>query len=414
MTATTTAVDTDTDELPAFPMPREWPLDPPPALAELRRHGQPLTRVRLWDGSTTWLVTRHAQIREILHSPAFSSDTSRPGFPKATPAAAALAGDKTRWLVRLDPPEHTRLRRMLAKEFTSGRVAALRPMVQDIAGGLIDRLVEARPGPDASVDLVQALALPVPATVICRILGIPDEDREFFQDRTYVAMSAGASPLDVRAAFADLHDYLDRLLREKEEAPGDDLLGRVIVDQVRPGDLAHEELLTIARLLLIAGHDTTANMIGLIALSLAQYPDQAELLRGNPGLIPGAVEELLRYHSVGNHGLSRIATADVEIGGQLVRAGEGVLLSLNSGNRDEEAFERPDALDLTRSAPAHLAFGAGIHRCLGVPLAVLELEVVLAGLVERLPGLSLAAPLEQLSFRHDMLTYGVRALPVRW
>jgi cytochrome P450 len=155
-------------------------------------------------------------------------------------------------------------------------------------------------------------------------------------------------------------------------------------------------------------------MIGLIGLSLAQHPDQAELLRADPRLIPGAVEELLRYHSVGNHGLSRIATADVEIGGQLVRAGEGVLLSLNSGNRDEEAFERPDVLDLTRSAPAHLAFGAGIHRCLGVPLAVLELEVVLAGLVERLPGLQLAVPLEQLSFRHDMLTYGVRALPVRW
>jgi len=404
----------DTDEPPPFPMPRRWPLDPPPALAELRRRGQPLTRVRLWDGSTAWLVTRHAQIREVLHSPAFSSDTSSPGFPKATRAAAALAGDATRWLVRLDPPEHTRIRRILAKEFAPRRVAAMRPIVQCAADTLIERLAEAPPEPDGAVDLVRELALPMPATVICRILGVPNEDREFFQDRTHVAMSADASPYEVRAAFADLRDDLDRLLREKENDPADDLLGRLIVDQLRPGELTHEELLTIARLLLIAGHDTTANMVGLIGLSLARHPDQAELLRENPQLIPGAVEELLRYHSVGNHGLSRIATADVRIGGQLVRAGEGVLLALNSGNRDEAAFERPDVLDLSRGASAHLTFGAGIHRCLGAPLALLELEVVLAGLLERLPGLRLAVPLEQLSFRHDMLTYGVRALPVRW
>ncbi|GLW72650.1 cytochrome P450 [Kitasatospora phosalacinea] len=420
MTAGTTAsttvsstVSTAPAPLPAFPMPRTDPLDPPPALAELRRSGQALTRVRLWDGSTSWLAARHADVRAVLHSPHFSSDTSREGFPKATAAAAALAagGGGTRWLVRMDPPDHTVIRRMIGKEFTAGRVAAMRPMVERITHELLDGLL-ARP--ERSADLLAALGLPLPATVICLILGVPAEDREFFQDKTYTAMSANASPEEVGGAFGELLEYLDALVREKEARPTDDLLGRLVVDQVRPGALSHEDLLGIARLLLIAGHDTTANMVGLTGLSLALHPEQAARLRADPTLVPGAVEELLRYHSVGNHGLSRIATADVEIGGQLVRAGEGVLLSLNSANRDAAVFERPDELDLSRAAPQHLAFGAGIHRCLGVPLAVLELEVVLEALVRRLPGLRLAVPLEELSFRHDMLTYGVRALPVTW
>jgi cytochrome P450 len=416
MTDTVTETGAAT-ELPGYPMARAagCPFDPPPQLNRLQAE-TPVSRVRIWDGSTPWLFTRYADQRAILTDPRFSADTRRDGYPSVSPGVKARR-QESRAFIAMDNPEHDVHRRMLTSTFMIKRVAAMRPRIQAIVDGLIDDMVAA--GPPA--DLVRDFALPVPSLVICELLGVPYTDHDFFQ-RCSRAIIARDTPAEESLRVTDeLKAYLADLVDRKLADPADDLLSRLVEQQLKPGVLTREQIADMAVLLLVAGHETTANMIALGTLALLEHPEQLAELRAaddSPeyaALLANAVEELLRYLTIVHSGRRRVATEDVEIGGVLVRAGEGVILSNDVGNRDAEAFpDEPDRLDIHRPARHHVAFGYGIHQCLGQPLARVELQVVYSTLYRRLPELALAVPPADLRFKHEMIVYGVHELPVTW
>ncbi len=405
---------TDTLDAAAFPMQRICPFDPPPELG-LRRADAPVSRVRIWDGSTPWLITRYDDQRAVLADPRFSADSRKPGFPYQGPALKARR-DRNRAFISMDNPEHDKFRRMLTRDFMIKRIEALRPRIQSIVDGLIDDLLEQ--GPPA--DLVSTFALPVPSLVICELLGVPYADHDYFQQRSRLMISQLTTPEDAVRAADELKQYLVDLIKVKEKEPTDDLLGRLVVSQLQTGSLTVEAIADMAVLLLVAGHETTANMIGLGTLALLRNPEQLALVRAagdntDPALISNTVEELLRYLTIVHTGRRRVATEDVEVGGQLIRAGEGVIVANDAGNRDASIFDGdPDQLDVQRDARHHIAFGYGIHQCLGQPLARVELQVVYGTLYRRLPELALAIPFEDVRFKHDMIVYGVHELPLTW
>ncbi|MFG2092946.1 cytochrome P450 [Streptomyces sp. NPDC048612] len=380
------------------------PFDPAPEIARAHRE-EPVTRATLWDGSACWLVTRHEDVRQVLGDPRFSADAHRPGFPFLTAGAREFATGNTSF-IRQDDPEHARLRRMLTADFMVKKMEAMRPEVQRLTDELLDRMTEGR----QTADLVAEFALPLPSLVICLLLGVPYDDHEFFQQRSSVLLGLRSTPAQVRAAQQELHDYLCRLADSKRRAPDDGIVSRLVAR----GALDDAEIAAMGRLLLVAGHETTANMTALSTLTLLRNPGQLARLRADPSLIKGAVEELLRYLTIVHNGLPRVADEDVVVGGRTIRAGEGVLCTLNTANRDEAVFPGSEALDVGRDARRHVAFGFGVHQCLGQPLARVELQTALETLLRRLPGLRLDAPFEDLPFRHDMGIYGVHALPVAW
>ncbi|WP_103759716.1 cytochrome P450 [Streptomyces sp. SM10] len=390
-----------------FPMPRTTgcPFDPPPALKAEQEQG-PLRKVRLWDGTTPWLVTRYTDQRTLLADPRISADVTRPGYPSPAP----LRGSGFSFIL-MDDPEHARQRRMVTAPFTIRRVEALRPAVQKIVDGLIDEMLS---GP-ARTDLVQAFALPVPSLVICALLGVPYADHDFFQENSRALISRSAAPEERAAAHGRLTGYLDELMGDKIARPADDLLSG-LGTRVEAGELTRLEAAEMGVLLLLAGHETTANMIALGTLALLEHPDQLALLRDtdDPKTVAGAVEELLRYLNITHGGRRRVAREDIEIAGEVIRAGEGIIVPNDIGNRDPEVFSDPDRLDLRRDARRHVAFGFGVHQCLGQPLARMELQVVYSTLYRRIPTLRLDTGLEQLSFKHDGAVYGVHELPVAW
>ncbi|MET9243443.1 cytochrome P450 [Nonomuraea sp. NPDC003709] len=396
-------------EVPEFPMAREarCPFDPAPGLYAQREQG-PLTRVRLWDGSTPWLVTGYAEQRAVLADPRVSADLSNPGYPATVPLPA---GGVKRSFIGMDDPEHARLRRMVTAPFAIKRIEAMRPSVQKIVDDLIDDLL-AGPKP---VDLVEAFALPVPSLVICELLGVPYADHDFFQDTSKTIINRTSTPEERQAGHQALHAYLDGLVGEKLANPGDDLLSG-LAERVKAGELAQDEAARMGALMLIAGHETTANMIALGTLTLLRHPGQLALLcdGDDPKLVASTVEELLRYLNIVHNGRLRVATEDLEVAGQTVRAGEGLIMVNEMGNRDPEAFPDPDELDIRRDARRHVAFGFGVHQCLGQPLARMELQVVYGTLYRRIPTLKLATELDRVPFKHNGLVYGVFELPVTW
>jgi cytochrome P450 len=312
----------------------------------------------------------------------------------------------------MDDPDHARLRRMVMGTFAIRRVEALRPSIQRIVDERIDALL-AGPRP---VDLVEAFALPVPSLVICRLLGVPYADHDFFQRRTRLLVVRDQAVDRVTAAVDELTEYLDGVIASKLAKPADDVLSRLAVEHVATGDLSRREAALMAVLLLIAGHETTANMIALGTLTLLEHPDQLAAIRDtdDPALIAGAVEELLRYLTIAHSGRRRIALEDIEIDGHTIHASDGIVLAADAANRDERSFPDPDRLDVHRDARGHVAFGFGVHQCLGQPLARVELQVAYGTLYRRIPGLRLAVPLEQIRFKHDSNVYGVYELPVTW
>jgi cytochrome P450 len=403
-----TVTETITEPLD-YPMRRAagCPFDPPAGL----RTQEPITKVRLWDGSTPWLVTRYADQRALLGDPRVSSDSRRPGYPYQNRSLRARR-QQTPSLITMDDPEHRRLRQMVTSPFTIRKMETLRPAVQRIVDDLIDAML-AGPKP---VDLVAGFALPVPSLVICALLGVPYQDHDFFQSRSRTLIGTGASVEDVLEAQRELTDYLNRLVDAKLTDPGDDLLSTLAVRRVRTGELTRAELAMMGMLLLVAGHETTANMIALGTLALLEHPEQLAVLRAadDPGVIRGAVEELLRYLTITHSGRRRVALADIEIAGVVIREGDGIVLPNDVGNRDAAAFPHPDRLDVRRDARRHLAFGFGVHQCLGQPLARMELQVAYGTLYRRIPGLRLAANIEDIPFKHDGIVYGVYELPVTW
>ncbi|MFE1835691.1 cytochrome P450 [Streptomyces sviceus] len=403
------AVPAAPDSLPEFPMPREarCPFDPPPALKDLQEK-TPLTKVRLWDGSEPWLVTRYADQRAVLGDLRVSADTDSPGYPtKASPEA----GEGKLSFIMMDDPEHARLRRMVTAPFAVKKVEALRPAVQRIVDDLIAGML-ARSGP---VDLVEEFALPIPSLVICELLGVPYDDHAFFQENTKTMVHRDATPEQRGQASREVANYLATLIGKRLAEPREDLLSS-IAGRITAGEIDHRQATEMALLLLIAGHETTANMIALGTLALLQNPDQLALLResGDPKFVAGAVEELLRYLHITHLGRRRAVTEDIEIAGQVIKAGEGVIMANEIANRDPDVFPDPDRLDLTRDARRHVAFGFGVHQCLGQPLARMELQVVYGTLYRRIPTLKLACALEDVKFKHDAFIYGVHELPISW
>ncbi|MCX0245364.1 cytochrome P450 [Streptomyces drozdowiczii] len=392
----------------AFPQDRTCPYHPPAGYPSESRGQRSVSRVRLFDGRTVWLVTGHAEARALLADPRLSSDRSHPDFPLFAPRLAAVKQRRVE-LLGVDDPEHNAQRRMLIPSFTVRRTAALRPRIQETVDRLLDAMVAQ--GPPA--ELVGAFALPVPSMVICALLGVPYGDHEFFEDRSRKLLR-GPGPADVVAAREDLDAYFRELIERKRRDPGDGLLDELIAKQLETGAVERDALVRLAEILLVAGHETTANMISLGTYTLLLHPDQlARLTGGGAEAVPAAVEELLRYLSIAD-GLSRVAVEDIEIGGETLRAGEGVLLSTAVINRDAAAFEAPDELDLGRGARNHVAFGFGIHQCLGQNLARAELEIALPALFRRLPDLRLAVPPEEVPFKPGDTVQGLLELPVTW
>lgn len=361
--------------------------------------------MRYPDGHVGWLATGHAVVRAVLADRRFSNRNELrhwpvplPGGPR--PASATLAG----MFSRMDPPEHTRYRRMLAGYFTARKMAALRGYVENVVAEHLDRIAE-RGSP---ADLVPEFALPVPSVVVCELLGVPYADRELFQRNTSVLFELGATGPRSSLAWAALFDYLGGLVRSRRADPGDDL-----ISALTGTDLSDHELAVVGVTLLVAGHETTANALSLGVFSLLCRPEWAAGL-GEPDSVDGVVEELLRHQTIVHIGPTRAALEDVEIAGEVIRAGEVVTLSLPAANRDPAQFADPDAFDSTRQGNAHLAFGYGVHQCLGQHLARVELRVAFPALFNRFRGLRLAVPPEQVRTRADMGIYGLHGLPVKW
>ncbi|MEU4446194.1 cytochrome P450 [Actinosynnema sp. NPDC050801] len=383
--------------------PAGRPFDPAEGLARLR----PLTRMVFPDGHEGWLVTGHRLGRAVMADPRFSSRYELMHSPQPRAAVAdgqrfppAAPGD----FIGMDPPRHTRYRKLLTGKFTVRRMRLLTERVEQIAADHLDAMQ--RQGPP--VDLVEAYAQPLPALTICELLGVPYDERDFFLKHTATLNDLNATQEQNVEAMNGLGGMLYGLVQAKRAEPTDDLLGDLTTT-----DLTDEELAAVAALLLGAGLDTTANMIGLGTFALLTHPDQLAALRDDPGLTGRAVEELLRYLTITPTGV-RTALADVELDGQVVKAGETVALAVNAANRDPEVFPDPDRLDLRRSATGHVAFGHGIHQCLGQQLARVELRVAFPALLARFPGLRLAVPPEAVPLRDNQDIYGVHSLHVTW
>ncbi|WP_043471601.1 cytochrome P450 [Kitasatospora sp. MBT66] len=377
-------------------------LDPGPALGEAQRE-DPVRRVRdFWLHRTGeyWLVTRHADVRRVL--------ADQETFAMYDAQRAPILPNE---LLNMDPPEHTRLRRVLTPEFTGKRIRALEPMIRARTGELIDAM-EAR-GPAA--DLMADFALPLPLGVICALLGVPDPDQGEFHRWSRTTLDLGLPMEERLAAGRESHAYTASLVAEKRRSPDDGMIGMLVREH---GDAVSDaELVGVCELLLLAGHVTVSNTIGLAVLALLARPEQAARLReadeADP-VIDGAVEELLRYLSVSSTALARTARYDTEIGGVPIKAGDQVVCQLPVANRDPELGAGTDRLDIGRKPLSHLAFGHGPHHCLGAPLARAELRIALPALLRRLPGLALACPAEEVSYRVNNEVYGLHALPVTW
>ncbi|WP_030455844.1 cytochrome P450 [Herbidospora cretacea] len=403
----------DTGELTGLRLPveRGCPFAPPDAYERLREQA-PINKIRLASGGEAWWVAGHEEARAVLVDGRFSSDKRKDGFPLFTLDAATLRQLRSQppLMLGMDGAEHSAARRAVIGEFTVRRLAALRPRIQDIVDHFIDDMLATDQRP---VDLVQALSLPVPSLVICELLGVPYTDHDFFQSRTTMMVSRTALE-ERQRAFAELRAYIDDLITRKESEPGDDLLSRQIARQRQEGTLDHASLVSLAFLLLTAGHETTANMISLGVVGLLTHPEQLAAVKADPDRTPMAVEELLRYFTIADGVTSRLATEDVQIGGVGIKAGEGIIVSMLSANWDPAAFIDPGELDVERGARHHLAFGFGPHQCLGQNLARMELQIVFDTLFRRIPTLRLAAPAEDLPFKTDAVIYGVHELPVTW
>ncbi|MFD3620047.1 cytochrome P450 [Streptomyces sp. NPDC058676] len=392
----------------AFPQSRTCPYHPPTAYDPLRT-ARPLTRITLFDGRPAWLVSGHAAARALLADPRLSTDRTRPDFPAPSARFAAVRDRKTA-LLGVDDPEHRTQRRMMIPSFTLKRATELRPRIQQVVDERIDAMIAQ--GPPA--ELVSAFALPVPSTVICALLGIPYADHDFFEGQSR-RLLRGPTPADTMDARDQLESYVGELIdrKEKRREPGDGVLDELVHRQLRDGEIDRQEAISLAIVLLVAGHETTANMISLGTYTLLQHPERLAELRDDPALVPTAVEELVRMLSIAD-GLLRSATADIEVAGTTIRAGDGVVFGTSVINRDEEVYTDPDTLDWHRSARHHVAFGFGIHQCLGQNLARAELEIALHTLFERLPGLRLAAPADEIPFKPGDTIQGMLELPVTW
>jgi cytochrome P450 len=404
VTATTSDFCSET-ELPVIPAQRaaHCPLHPPPEFVKWRE--EPGLRRALWGGQPVWSVSRYQDIRAALVDPRLSADTIsstiKPSSDDGIPVIFA----------RIDDPEHHRLRRMMTSQFTFRRCEAMRPQIQDMVDDYLRKMIDN--GPPA--DIVRDFALPVPSLVIALLLGVPPEDLGLFQYNTSLGLGTRSSEEQKAQAFAAMYVYIEELVKRKEREPGNDLISRLVTDYVATGQLNRETTAMTGVIMMQAGHETTANMIALGTVALLEHRDVFERLgrTDDPAVIANAIEELMRYLTIVHAQVDRVAIEDLTIGGQLIRAGDKVLMNLPAGNWDSEFVENPETLDIDRNTRGHLGFGYGAHQCIGANLARVEMQVAFATLARRLPGLQLAVSPDALQFK-DSDIYGMKELPITW
>ncbi|SCF68644.1 cytochrome P450 [Streptomyces sp. Ncost-T10-10d] len=389
--------------------PTAYPFNTPDGLQladayERARDRPGLLRVQMEYGEPAWLVTRYADARLVLGDQRFSRAA---GASHDEPRQSE--GRRDGGILSMDPPDHTRLRSLVAKAFTVRQIEKLRPQVRELTAGLLDDMEAA--GPPA--DLVDLYALPLPVAVICRMLGVPTEDRPRFRVWSDDALSTSSlTAAEFDASREELRAYMAGLIEQHRQSPQDDLMTALIEARDGGDRLSELELVDLCVGILVAGHETTASQIPNFVLTLLDHPDQLARLRAEPELIPNAVEELLRFVPLGSGaGQPRYATEDIEVGGTLVRAGSPVLVAMGAANRDALRFAAPGVLDIAREGNQHLGFGHGVHHCLGAPLARLELQEALIALITRFPGLKLAG---DVTWKSEMLVRGPRVMPVGW
>ncbi|MEV4277761.1 cytochrome P450 family protein [Actinoplanes xinjiangensis] len=378
--------------------------NPHPVYAQMRRTG-PVRRVKLPSGLNAWLITRYDDARRALSDPRLSKSMHAVGSAGA--GQPNLTTPISRHMLAVDPPDHTRLRRLVSAAFTARRIEGMRPRIEEITTGLLDALDGER-----SADLIDAFAFPLPIQVICELLGVPAEDQNAFREWSNVIVSGALAGDRLAPAITAMIEYISTLLAERRERGGDDLLSGLIQVREEGDRLSAEELSSMVFLLLIAGHETTVNLIGNGAWLLLRDRDRWERLRADRTLLPAAIEEFLRFEGPVETSTFRVATEPVEIGGVTIAAGDPVVVVLLSANRDGDRFPDADELRLDRPNNAHLAFGHGIHYCLGAPLARLEAQVAFTALLDRFPDLRLATDPDELPWRPGTLLRGLYHLPV--
>ena len=391
-----------------FPYERKCPFTPPEQYADLMTE-RPVSKVTLATGLQIWAVTGYDNIRQLLTDPRVSASRKHKNFPFYFDAPPEFRTETS--FIGYDEPEHTQTRRKAAPMLTNRRVQMLRPMIEK----LVDERLEAMRAEGPGVDMHFALSLPVPMTVICVLLGIPHKDHDFFQKNGTTLLGGIASMEERQAALVDVNDYLYDLVKVKESEPGDDLISTVIAQYREDGqEYEPRDLVNLCRLLMNGGHETTASMISLGTACLLENPDQLEQLKSDPELAVPAVEELVRYLTIGDAAVPRVALEDIEIAGVTIPAGDGILCLGLTGNRDPSAYENPDDLILERGKRGHLGFGHGVHHCIGADLARLELRVALSALLNRFPGLEPAVVPAELSWRTGFAVRALTELPVTW
>ena len=394
-----------------YPLARRCPLDPPEGYARLRAE-EPIAKATITTGQEVWLVTQHSYVRALLADPRVSSDRTDPRMPMRRPVLKEVSkafADVGKALIGLDLPEHSAPRRMVVNEFTVRRIAELRPRIQEI----VDERIDAMQAAGAEGDLFTELAAPVPAMVISELLGVAHEARPFFQEQTQILVRSTSTPEQVAAASEALNGFMDELVTSKEKEGSDDLLGRLITRNRESGVFDHGRLVGMAMLLLVAGHETTSNMISLGTIALLREPGAFAQLRDDPDLVTKAIEEMLRYQPIIDS-LTRFAKEDIEIGGITIKAGDGMMLSLGSANRDDASFTDAAEFELARGDRHHVSFGYGIHQCLGQNLARAELEITFRTLLRRMPNLRLTKDIDELDYKDTVAISGVYSLPVAW
>lgn len=396
----------ETTEEETFPYRRQCPFTP----AEEYEHliAEDVSQVTLsGSGLRIWTVTGYETIRQLLTDPRVSASRRHANFPFYFVAPPEFRTETS--FIGYDGQEHTNTRRKAALTFTNRRVQKLRPRIEEIVDVYIDKMLSMTP----PVDMHRVFSLAVPMTVICELLGIPQDKHDFFIKHGTALLGGHSSPEERQAAIVEVNAYVGELIQLKKREPGDDLLSRAIDDYEASGeDYTDRDLFNLVRLLMNGGHETTASQISLGTACLLDNPDQLEQLRNDPDLVKPAVEELVRIATIGDTAIPRVAVEDIEIGGKIIPAGDGILCLGLAANRDPEVFPEPDKVILSRGNRKHLGFGHGVHHCIGADLARLELQIVWSKLFDRIPDLKLAKPFLDIPRKEGAVIYGLWELPV--